>query len=130
MATSTLQHHQPIQADDMPSPVLPSPPHGADHQPHDDYVASSLQDATPDEIPDTKSGVRVDPAAAMASARFRKGDVVQKPVLANGMRTKGVFTVYNRRISSAGYVEYQLKSVYNLQVESGWTREKELKPGS
>lgn len=46
------------------------------------------------------------------------------------MRTKGVFTVYNRRISSAGYVEYQLKSVYNLQVESGWTREKELKPGS
>lgn len=67
MATSTLQHHQPIQADDMPSPVLPSPPHGADHQPHDDYVASSLQDATPDEIPDTKSGVRVDPAAAMVS---------------------------------------------------------------
>ncbi|USP74753.1 hypothetical protein yc1106_02027 [Curvularia clavata] len=83
-----------------------------------------------DIVPDTKSAMRMDLGSVMASARFSKGDVVQKPIFVNGMRTKGVFTIYDRRRNPAGYVEYRLKNFYDLKVESGWTREKELKPGS
>ncbi|KAF5846956.1 hypothetical protein GGP41_003243 [Bipolaris sorokiniana] len=117
MATTTLgtQHMQP--AEDI---------HAADNQPHEHVLASQPEY----EIPDTKSGVRVDPDAAMASARFKKGDVVHKPVFVNGLRSKGVFTIYDRRPNPAGYVEYKLKNVYDMRVESGWTREKELKPGN
>ena len=67
MATTTFQD-QPLQADEMISAASASSPYGADHQPHEDCVASSLEDAMPDTIiPDTKSGVRVDPAAVMVS---------------------------------------------------------------
>ncbi|USP73360.1 hypothetical protein yc1106_00634 [Curvularia clavata] len=119
MATTTFDSQHMQAAENIPAVM-------ADDQPHEEYLAS-LPDDT---IPDTKSGVRVDPGAAMASARFKKGDVVQKPIFVNGMRTKGVFTIYDRRLNPAGYVEYRLKNFYDLKVESGWTREKELKPGS
>lgn len=57
MATTTLgtQHMQP--AEDI---------HAADNQPHDEFLASQPEY----EIPDTKSGVRVDPDAAMVSSGF------------------------------------------------------------
>jgi type VI protein secretion system component Hcp len=52
-------------------------------------------------------------------------------VFANGERTKGVFTVYDRKYNPArGYFEYQLRDVYTMKMVSGWTREKELKPGT
>jgi hypothetical protein len=57
--------------------------------------------------------------------------MVQKPVFANGERTRGVFTVYASRYNTAkGYFEYQLRDFYTTQMESGWTREKELKAAS
>jgi hypothetical protein len=57
--------------------------------------------------------------------------MVQKPVFANGERTRGVFTVYASRYNTAkGYFEYQLRNFYTTQMESGWTREKELKAAS
>lgn len=56
MATTTFQGHYVQAAEDIP-PVM------ADDQPHEERVASLPEDA----IPDTKSGVRVDPAAAMVS---------------------------------------------------------------
>jgi hypothetical protein len=101
-----------------------------------------------DAIPDTKSGVRLRPDPAFVglitstfkpgilttfqqSARFNKGDRVHKPVFANGVRSNGLFTIYNRRYNPTGYFEYQLKDFYTLKLEGGsWTREKDLKPGS
>ena len=51
--------------------------------------------------------------------------------MANGERTTGVFTVYDRKYNrSRGYHEYQLRDVYSLEMASGWTREKDLKPRS
>jgi hypothetical protein len=57
MATDTLQG-QPMQAaEDI---------YAADDQPHEDYLPSQPEDA----IPDSKSGVRVDPDAAMVSSEL------------------------------------------------------------
>jgi hypothetical protein len=66
-----------------------------------------------------------------ASARFRKDDLVHKSVFANGMRSKGVYTIYKSRFNAQGrFVEYQLKNVYTDKVDGSWTRERDLKPGS
>jgi len=93
----------------------------------DEYTSA----ASEDDIPETKASVTVNPNPAASTARFSKNQVVQKPVFANGERTKGVFTIYASRYNSAkGYYEYQLRDFYTTQMTSGWTREKELKPGS
>ncbi|KAI4693181.1 uncharacterized protein J4E88_001552 [Alternaria novae-zelandiae] len=95
-------------------------------------VENEYVDAAPeDAAPQTKASVNPDPNAAEPVARFSKGEVVRKPVFANGERTTGVFTVYDRKFNRAkGYHEYQLREVYSLEMASGWTREKDLKPRS
>jgi hypothetical protein len=66
-----------------------------------------------------------------ASARFSKGEVVNKPVFANGTRSKGVYTIYDCRSNTRGrFIEYQLKDIYTNRVDGSWTREKDLKRGS
>ncbi|KAF1839784.1 hypothetical protein BDW02DRAFT_10124 [Decorospora gaudefroyi] len=83
-----------------------------------------------DARPETKADVRInDEDPALSRARFKKGDVVQMPVVCNGIRSKGVYTVYDRRLSKKGWFEYQLKDVYTLKVDRSWTRENVLKPG-
>ena len=56
MATTTFDSQHMQAAENIPAVM-------ADDQPHEEYLAS-LPDDT---IPDTKSGVRVDPGAAMVS---------------------------------------------------------------
>ncbi|KAF1934751.1 hypothetical protein EJ02DRAFT_167248 [Clathrospora elynae] len=110
MATNTLEE-QPVQATEN----------------------ESMDVSSEDAVPDTKSGVRVDPNAALQSARFKKGDLVHMPVFANGMRTKVVFTIYDRKYNTrGGYVEYQLKNVFTMELHSrgAFIREKDLKAGS
>ncbi|KAI4955671.1 hypothetical protein J4E91_001532 [Alternaria rosae] len=93
----------------------------------DEYMNAAPEDAAPQ----TKASVQNDPNAAEPAARFSKGEVVRKPVMANGERTTGVFTIYDRKYNrSRGYHEYQLRDVYSLEMASGWTREKDLKPRS
>ncbi|KAI4655851.1 hypothetical protein J4E93_000567 [Alternaria ventricosa] len=93
-------------------------------------VEDEYMNAAPEEAaPQTKATVHNDPNFVEPAARFSKGEVVRKPVIANGERTTGVFTVYDRKYNRPrGYHEYQLRDVYSLEMASGWTREKDLKP--
>lgn len=61
--------------------------------------------------------------------RFKKGDLVHRPVIVNGKRTKVAYTVYTSRYNPGGYTEYQVTNVYTNKLESVWIREKELKAG-
>ncbi|OAL46256.1 hypothetical protein IQ07DRAFT_647864 [Pyrenochaeta sp. DS3sAY3a] len=99
-------------------------------QPVQEVFADSLNEQQEDAIPDVKSGVRVDPNAALQSARFFKGDLVHMSQIVNGQRVKGVYTVsvsqYNSR---GGYIEYQLLDALTekLYKNGAWVREKDLK---
>lgn len=65
------------------------------------------------------------------STKFRKGDIVRKAVVENGRKKMVVFSVHATRYNSTnGYHECQLQDIYTLQIESGWTREWDLKPGN
>ncbi|KAF2129889.1 hypothetical protein P153DRAFT_385121 [Dothidotthia symphoricarpi CBS 119687] len=89
-----------------------------------------MEEPFEDAVPDVKSGVRVDPNAAMQSARFRKTDVVHMSQISNGVRTKGVFTVYKAQYNvRGGYVEYQLIDYLTggMHKNGAWIREKDLK---
>ncbi|KAL7774629.1 hypothetical protein CFE70_005543 [Pyrenophora teres f. teres 0-1] len=74
--------------------------------------------------------VEEQPAQAIApDPRFRKGDLVHKPAIVNGKRTKITFTIYTSRYNPGGYTEYQAINVYTNKLESVWIREKDLKAG-
>jgi len=61
--------------------------------------------------------------------RFRKGDLVHRPAIVNGKRTKIAYTVVTSRYNPGGYTEYQVTDVYTNKLEGVWIREKELKAG-
>jgi serine/threonine protein kinase len=64
------------------------------------------------------------------STKFKKGHIVYKAVVEDGRERMGVFRVHATRYNSAkGYHEYQLQDLLTRQIESGWTREKDLKSG-
>lgn len=65
-----------------------------------------------------------------ATARFKKGDLVHKPVMVNGARTKVTYTICADRYSSQGWFEYQVRNFHTNKLEGGWVREKELKAGA
>jgi len=102
-----------------------------DEQPLQAVENEYMNAAPEDAAPQTKANVNPDSNPDEPTARFSKGEVVRKPVFANGERTTGFFTVYDRRFNRARrYHEYQLQDIYSMEMASGWTRERELKPRS
>ena len=62
------------------------------------------------------------------SRKFSKGDIVHMTVIANGARTKGIFTISSCRVhSSKRYWEYRLKDSKGYYSGGAYVREKHLK---
>ncbi|KAF2868966.1 hypothetical protein BDV95DRAFT_609224 [Massariosphaeria phaeospora] len=85
-------------------------------------------DAEKEEVRE-KSGVVLNPNAPDQSGRYGKLDVVHMAMIANGVRTKGTFSVSKaRRHSSGAFYEYQLQDGYGNPYKNGaWVREKDLR---
>ncbi|KAL6707393.1 hypothetical protein ACN47E_004172 [Coniothyrium glycines] len=79
-------------------------------------------------MPDVKSGVRLDKNAELQRARFFKNDIVHMSLVTNGQRSRGQYTILDRRYNGrGGYVEYQLIGTLTQQLFGSWVREKDLK---
>ncbi|EDU45866.1 hypothetical protein PtrSN002B_010100 [Pyrenophora tritici-repentis] len=93
-------------------------------------IADEFLDSSPEyQIPETKSSVSNKKVPNAPDPRFRKGDLVHKPAIVNGKRTKIVYTIYASRYNPGGYTEYQVTNVYTNKLEGVWIREKDLKAG-
>ncbi|OCL02526.1 hypothetical protein AOQ84DRAFT_382594 [Glonium stellatum] len=104
--------------------------------PEQDILAQAQPDETlsalevPEEgIPDEKSDIEIDPDAPDSTRRFSKGDTVHMTIIANGARTKGIFTISGCRVNnSKRYWEYKLKDSKGYPYSGGvYVREKDLK---
>ena len=140
MATDDFEE-QPAQAIAVSCTSLTHVPHKADNQ-QDEYP-----DSLPEyHIPETKSSVsnKKMPNAvgrllseytqcilttSQPDPRFTKGDLVHRPVIVKGKRTKIAYTVFTSRYNPDGYTEYQVSDIYTNKLEGVWIREKELRAG-
>ncbi|KAF1929147.1 uncharacterized protein M421DRAFT_4946 [Didymella exigua CBS 183.55] len=90
------------------------------------------QEPPNDEVPDTKSGVRLTKNEVLASAKYRTGDVVHTATITNGQRIKSIFTIHAAVYNPKGWVEYQVLDSLSHQLyrHGAGIREKDLRPGA
>ncbi|KAH6873208.1 hypothetical protein BKA58DRAFT_383653 [Alternaria rosae] len=125
MATDMLEH-QPVQAVEVSRAPL------YQRRRADTQAQGQNLDSTPENpTPLTKSGVAQITNADLADARFNKGDRVRKKASApGGAQSKSAYTIYARRSSPHGWIEYQLQDYYTQIVDGSWTRERDLRAGA